>query len=228
MTHPSPPGAHVQSDKTVDEDLLNSGKGKAAKRGQMGRALNPDELKFKGGLSYEAEGDEEPDVDKFAGDIDDFLIVDNFGTRDERYGKKVNSGVSTKEFNKVFKDLQAKSKRSARCANAAKQKHSVPFITAASRLSQLQGRRLDRANPAWHARPAHGGGQVFRAEPDVPEGCQEDIRPNDAAWRRLYRREVRRPPVGAREGEARAVLAIRMTFTKASGSPRTRTRPRAP
>ena len=32
---------------------------------------------------------EEPSVEKFAGDIDDFLIVDNFGTKDERYGKKL-------------------------------------------------------------------------------------------------------------------------------------------
>ena len=76
------------SEMKPDTDMLNSGKNKFAKRGQMGRALSEKELRLGGGLSYEPEGDEEPSVEKFAGDIDDFLIVDSYGTKDERYGKK--------------------------------------------------------------------------------------------------------------------------------------------
>jgi len=99
------------SEMKPDTDMLNSGKGKAAKRGQMGRALSEKELRLGGGLSYEPEGDEEPSVEKFAGDIDDFLIVDSYGTKDERYGKRVKSGVTAKEFNKVIKNVVDKLKK---------------------------------------------------------------------------------------------------------------------
>ena len=97
--------------------MLESGKGKVKKLGQMGRALSDKELRGGAGLSYEAEGTEEPDVDKMVGDLDDFLIVDNFGTRDQKYGKKVKSGVDTKTFNKEFKELYAKYKANPKCAS---------------------------------------------------------------------------------------------------------------
>ena len=97
--------------------MLESGKGKVKKLGQMGRALSDKELRGGAGLSYEAEGTEDPDVDKMVGDLDDFLIVDNFGTRDQKYGKKVKSGVDTKTFNKEFKELYAKYKANPKCAS---------------------------------------------------------------------------------------------------------------
>ena len=52
-----------QSDKTADNDLLESGKGKVKKLGQMGRCAFDKELRGAAGFSYEAEGTEDPDVD---------------------------------------------------------------------------------------------------------------------------------------------------------------------
>jgi len=60
-----------------------------------------------------ADGDEEPDIDKFDGDLDEFYIADAFGTRKEAYGKRAATDVDSKNFNLLFQSLDEKFKANA-------------------------------------------------------------------------------------------------------------------
>ena len=217
FSHPRVP--RPQSDKTADNDLLESGKGKVKKLGQMGRALSDKELRGAAGFSYEAEGTEDPDVDKMVGDLDDFLIVDNFGTRDQKYGKKVKSGVDTKTFNKEFKELYSKYKADPKCASRQRdaRQRLAPHLTFSSR--QVHWRQLDRSGAARHAWHAHGRAKVCGDERAIFERPGQVVRPHDAARCRLHWRQIRRAPVRPREGEAPEILKSRCNRHGASFCP---------
>lgn len=78
-------------------------RGTFAKRGKMGRATEKKSSNVAIDLYGTNEGEEDADVDKFEGDLDEFYIADAFGSRKQAYGRRVGStkGVDT-EFNQIF------------------------------------------------------------------------------------------------------------------------------
>lgn len=95
-------------DSVTELDLAASAAPKA--RGKIGRGGGKATKAPLVDLYGTADGDEEPDVDKMEGDLDDFYIADAFGTKKDAYGKRANSAKSSEaNFNQFFVSLESDS-----------------------------------------------------------------------------------------------------------------------